>query len=50
MKVRHVNVTMHEWLVPVPMRMRFSGWIGQRVLMLMVLIVAMQVLVFQGLM
>jgi hypothetical protein len=29
MKVRHVNVTMHEWLVPVPMRMRFSGWIGQ---------------------
>jgi hypothetical protein len=26
--IRHVNMTMHYWLVPVPMRMRLSWWIG----------------------
>jgi hypothetical protein len=48
MKIRHVNVTMHHWLVPVPMRMRFSGWIVRTVLVVMVFIVTMAMIVFQG--
>jgi hypothetical protein len=28
--IRHVNMTMHYWLVPVPMRMRLSWWIGRQ--------------------
>jgi hypothetical protein len=50
MKVRHMSVTMDHRLVPVPMSMRFSGWIGRQVLMLMVFIVTMRMLMFQGFM
>ena len=50
MKVRQMSVTMIERLVPVPVGVRFSRWIGQQVLMLMVRIVAMRVFVFQGFM
>ena len=28
--IRHVNMTMHYWLVPVPMRIRLSWWIGRQ--------------------
>jgi hypothetical protein len=48
MKVWHMGVTMNRWLVPVPMSMRLSGWIGRQVLMLMMLIVTMRMLVLQG--
>ena len=48
MKVRHMRVTMNHPLMPVPMSMRFAGWIGRQVLMLMMFIVAMRMLVFQG--
>lgn len=50
MKVRHMRVTMDHRLVSVPMSMRFAGGIGRLVLMLMVCIVTMRVLVFQGFM
>jgi hypothetical protein len=50
MKVRQVNVTMYHRLMPVPMRMRLSGWIGWQVLVLMVSIMAMEMVVFQGFM
>lgn len=50
MKIRHMRVTMNRRLVSVPMSMRFSGWIGRQVLMLMMFIVTMSMLVFQGFM
>ena len=50
MNVWQMSVTMIKRLVPVPVGVRFSGWIGQQVLMLMMCIVAMRVLVFQGFM
>ena len=50
MKVRHMSVTMYDRLVPVPMSVRFSRWIGRQVLMLMVFIVTMRMFVFQGFM
>ena len=50
MKIRHMSVTMFERLVPVPMSVRFSRWIGLQVLMLMVFIVTMRMFVFQGFM
>jgi hypothetical protein len=28
--IRQVNMTMHYWLMPVPMRMRLSWWIGRQ--------------------
>src|SRR5215813_11628565 len=37
MKVRHMRVAMNHPLVPVPMSMRFSGWIGLQVFVLVVL-------------
>jgi hypothetical protein len=50
MKVRHMSVTVYERLVPVPMSVRFSRWIGRQVLMLMVFIVTMRMFVFQSFM
>ena len=50
MKVWHMRVTMNRRLVPMRMSMRFSGWIGWQVLMLVVFIVTMRMLVLQGFM
>ena len=47
MNIRYVKVAMQHWLVPVPMRMRFAGRIRWGVHVLMVLIVAMTMFVFQ---
>jgi len=47
MKVQHMRVAMNHPLVPVPMSMRFSGWIGLQVFVLMVPIVTVRMLVFQ---
>src|SRR3954469_22748950 len=49
MKVGIVRMLVPHRLVPVPMRMRFTGRIVRPVLMMMVIVVAMPVLVFHGL-
>jgi hypothetical protein len=50
MEVRHVGVTVHHWLVPVPMRMRLSGRVGWAVLVSMMFIVTVAMVVFHALM
>ena len=50
MKVRDVMMAMPHRLVFVSMGMRLSGGIAGKVLMLVMLIVAMEMLMFQGFM
>ena len=49
MQIRVMGMPMHQWCVPVPMRMRLAGRIGQGVLMLVVRIVMMPVRVLHRL-